>query len=318
MTLKAWSLGGNPEKDDILSWSNLVYERSLQVNNVESDNVSQYFLQHWLLAATPEHATAISKVFDSAFSKYPLNVRIQILDTLFESDALDLSIFCDNVRPGSLLFKHLLDSDDLWKDMDTKMLTTIVKRQFCSESFDLVYSGYTNSLESRSSVKQLFRAIDVFKGSYERKQFFKDVIAPIIISSWALLYNGRTHLQSKELKVLLDGISTAWRIEPVSLVVSLLHELHPRSESLDELLKLTVDYAADVQAVLKGSVRIEDQKLLSYLAPSFNIPTVSDFLTLLYGANSVYLFRSFDTLEPDELSQEGLGLEFDFGSCENI
>ena len=304
VSLKDWSAGTNPDKNDLLSWSNLIYERSLQVKDVESDSVSEYFFSHWL--SSEKDPKVLIDTFERTFSVYGGDFQVRLMKTLKESGTLQPIALLDKVKPNGFLQRYLLTDPDVWKGMAPEQL-----RDKLHTGFDaIIRFGQTNPQAEHAA----WSALKMFKTPKERSYIFNAVLASTIRSEFGLFHHHQGQFDITTFHAVVHKMSDCWNIEPAQVMYGLLFiGFNAPVREYDRYKDFIEPYANDIRELIQFSTNPRDENIRQHLPDSVRSATMDMLFSFAFALDSTNLFMDrhhLPSAEHDPEAAHALGAAF--------
>lgn len=280
VSLKKWSDGTTPNANDLLSWSNFIFERSLQVKNVEDDAVSKYFFTQWM--AAEKEPTLLANIFERVFSAYGIKFQVQLLNALTNDKIIQPIELLNNVKGNGELHRYLLTRLDVWKAMELHQLLDNIYNQFDTiAEFGKDYPEKTHPV---------WDTLQSFKTPSERSHIFETAFAPKIRHGFFRVNDRQCVLDVKEFHPIVQKISNSWNVYPAQLVYCLLYNLpnainNYRAVIPEGYYDCIEPYTNDIRELIQFSMRPNDDALRKKLPDSIKPTTVDPIFALIISSN---------------------------------
>ena len=306
ITLKDWCEGKTPDCNDLVGWSNLIFQRSLQINEPLNDKVSQYFVVQWMQCA--KETSLLASIFERTFSNYPVSTQIALTDRLVEQGQLKGVELLPQTRQYGPLQKYLLTKADVWDAMPDYLL-----RDYLHHSFESILRPEYPSSEEHAA----WASIERIENSTSRAKVFSDILAPRLRASFGFLNADKKYFDTKLFHGMLSRLGTAWNVHPANFMYALLCLDPASTRSYDKYSEFIEPYANDIRALIQWSSLPRDERIRNRLPDCDKISTIDGIaaLALSSGYGLAGLFQDMNRIviavEHDEQDVQALGSAFD-------
>lgn len=282
LTLKAWCEGDTPEKNDILSWAELIFQRALQIKEPGVDPVSQYFLSQWL-GAKKEKALVLP-IFERTFSAYGIRTQSALLNSLVAEKVLTYVDLVDHVKSNGSLHRHLLTLPEVWLNMAPHQL-----RDQLYSSFERIVQAGENEPDV---IHPAWNAVQMFKTLEERNIIFNVILNPCIRSAFGLFSNDHAHFSISCFHHIVRKIGQCWHVHPAQIMCGFLRANTAwSSREYNQYEDYVKPYANDIRELIQFSIEPKDECIRQHLPASLNPVSIDILSVFRMGAdhNNIFL-----------------------------
>lgn len=294
VTLKNWCEGDTPEKNDVLSWSELIFQRALQIKEPGVDPVSQYFVSQWL-SATKAKAFVLP-VFERSFSAYGIRTQIALLNSLVSEKVLAHVDLVDYVKSNGPLHRHLLTLPEVWLNMAPHQLR------------DQLYSSFESIVQAGENepdvIHPAWDAVQIFKTTDERNRIFDVIFSPKIRSAFGLFSDDRAHFNISCFHHTVRQLGHSWHIHPAQIMCGLLRvDTGWYSRDYDQYEAYVKPYSNDIRELIQFSIEPKDERIRQNLPASSNPISIDILSAFCMGAdqNNIFLDSRHVPTAPNDL-----------------
>ena len=304
VSLKAWSEGLSPEKNDLLSWSNLIFQRALQVKDAEADPISEYFFTQWM--ASEKEPNLLANTFERTFSAYGVSFQIRLMNALINEGIIQPINLLDKVKSNGLLQCHLLTLPHVWKAMELHQL-----RDKLHTTFDTIIRFDRDYPQQQHAV---WEALSAFKTPKERSYIFKAVIASSMRREFGLLNDDKAYFDVATFHSTVQKLSECWEVAPAQVMYGLLSVGFDTSGRNYERYKDFIEpYANDIRELIQFSTSPRDERIRQNL-PESALPVTMDMVfsfAIASNPDNMFLDRHhLPSAEHDPAAAAALGAAF--------
>lgn len=281
VSLKQWSEGATPEKDDLLSWSNLVFQRSLQVKNPEADPVSEYLFSKWSACAKDPKLTI--NTFERTFSQYSVGFQRHVMNTLIQAGVAEAVDFLDKVKGNGLLHRHLLTLPEVWAGMELHQQRDNLYTWFS----EIVQFGKDDPNKTHPS----WNTIKAFKTPKEKRYIFNAVLGEKMLSTFGLFKDHSGYFTTAVFHDTVKKMSECWDIHPAQVVYGLMlvdhYEQRTDYHRFDEFLE---PYANDVRELIQFNPDPRSKRMSENLPESSRPATIDLVFAFALSLDPTHVF----------------------------
>lgn len=284
VTLKNWCEGETPDKNDLLSWSELIFQRALQIKEPGIDPISQYFVEQWLEAKKEKEL--VLPIFDRTFSAYGERVQISLLNALISENVFSAAELVDYVRPNGFLHRHLLTLSEVWLGIGLHKL-----RDQLHSSFEcIVKAGEDDS----NTIHPAWGAMQRFQTTVDRNRVFNAILSSRIQSAFGLFRDGHAHFSVAAFHRTVQLLGKSWHVHPAQIAYGLLRADSGWSvRDYDQYEAHIKPYANDIRELIQFSAEPRDVRIRQNLPASLDAVSVDILAAFCIGADQDNLFLDF-------------------------
>lgn len=206
----------------MVSWSNLIYQRSLQVKSPQEDPVSAYFFSQWLTAEKPK--ALVAPLFSRTFSEYNLSFQIAVMDKLDKEGAMKPVDLLDHIPRDGLLKRRLIMTPDVWAGMNANQFRDHLHYHF--------HDVFRLQEQEPNAEHGAWNALGSIKSSKERATLFRDIVGPRIMHEFGFLNDEKKYFGESVFHGVIARISEVWGIHPCQVMYALIRQILPAAETI--------------------------------------------------------------------------------------
>lgn len=301
VSLQEWSQGKTPDKNDFLSWSNLIYQRSNQVEQPGDDAVSQYFFGQWMDAAN--NSKMIAGTFERTFSAYGASFQIAVMNQLAQEGKLVPYDLLDQVKPDALLYRHLLLRSDVWSSMEPHQF----RDKLYSEFHTIVGTGQ-HHVEAAHPFWAALKAVDT---PQNRVVLFEELLKPKFCSAFGLFSDEHSYFDARVFHSAVKKLSDCWGIHPAQIIYGLLAD--PARLDYERFNDMLEPYANDIKELIQFCTSPRDERIRSNLLDSPRPVTIDMVFAFALAMDPKNIFLSTSQIpktQYDPEAADALGAAF--------
>lgn len=281
VSLKEWSEGATPEKDDLLSWSNLVFQRSLQVKNPEADPISEYLFSKWSASAKDSGLTV--NTFERTFSQYGVGFQRHVMNTLIEAGVAQAVDFLDKVKSNGLLHRHLLTLPEVWVGMELHQKRDNLYTWFS----EIVKFGKDEPEKTHPS----WQVIEGFKTAADKRYIFNAVLGQRILDTFGLFKDDAGFFPVATFHDTVKKLSTSWDIHPAQIVYGLMEVDYYKSRTdYDRYSEFLEPYANDIRELIQFNPDPRSKRIGDNLPESTRAATIDLVFAFALSLDPAHIF----------------------------